>query len=122
MSLLLVGVGGGMGAMARYGLVLLLGPVLLSFPLATLLANVAGSMAMGFLAAWLFRNGEPNGVRLLVGTGFLGGFTTFSTFSLEAVALWERGATGLALGYVTMSLVLAIGGLLLGLALGRALF
>ena len=121
MSLLLVGLGGGLGAMARYLLALALAPMAVTFPWATLAANVTGSAAMGLLAAWLVRSGDPAAVRLLVGTGLLGGFTTFSTFSLETVALWERGEVGLAIGYASLSLLLAVAGLLCGLALGRAI-
>ena len=78
---------------------------------------------MGVLAAWLaFRAGEgwSQPLRLFLATGILGGFTTFSAFSLDAVLIWERGEAGLAAAYVAASVVLSIAGLVAGLALVRA--
>jgi CrcB protein len=78
---------------------------------------------MGVLAAWLtFRSGHAlsHHARLFLLTGILGGFTTFSAFSLDSVALWERGDAGLALVYVAASVILSIAGLMAGLALARA--
>ena len=95
-----------------------------AFPWGTLIVNVAGSFAMGALAAWLaLKAGEgwSQPVRLFLATGVLGGFTTFSAFSLDAVLLWERGEPGLALGYVAGSVVLSIAGLIAGLGLVRSL-
>ena len=121
MSFLLVFVAGGLGASARHGVNLaalrLLGP---GFPWGTLLVNAAGGVAMGVLAAWLSSRGpgdEP--ARLLLATGLLGGFTTFSAFSLDAVTLWQRGDAAAAILYVVASVLLAVGGLVLGSSLAR---
>ena len=95
-----------------------------AFPWGTLAVNVAGSMVMGLLVAWLVTRAGASwsqDARLLLMTGVLGGFTTFSAFSLEAWLLWERGAVGLAAMYVVASVVLSIAALGAGLGLGRAL-
>jgi CrcB protein len=81
--------------------------------------NVVGSFLMGLFAVAALERGLGQWSPFVM-TGILGGFTTFSAFSLEAVTLWERGATGQAGAYVVLSLVGAIGGLVLGLWLGRA--
>jgi CrcB protein len=126
-ALLLVFLGGGFGSVLRYGVgaasVALFGA---GFPWGTLAVNAAGGLAIGLLAAHLERGHGllglgPAETRLLLMAGVLGGFTTFSAFSLETVALWERGAPGLAALYVLASVVLSIGGAAAGLALGRAL-
>ncbi|MET0745587.1 MAG: fluoride efflux transporter CrcB [Microvirga sp.] len=95
-----------------------------AFPWGTLAVNVSGSLAMGILAGWLaFRTGETwsQAARLFLTTGILGGFTTFSAFSLDAALIWERGDTGAALAYVAASVVLSIGALFAGLAIVRGL-
>jgi fluoride exporter len=121
---LLVFVGAGIGGALRHGVnlagVRVFGP---GFPWGTLAVNVTGSLAMGLLAGWLaLRTGEgwSGPTRLFLATGVLGGFTTFSAFSLDAVLLWERGDTGLAAAYVLASVLLSVGGLVAGLALVRA--
>jgi CrcB protein len=94
-----------------------------AFPWGTLTVNVVGSLFMGFIAGWLsFKAGEgwSQPLRLFLATGILGGFTTFSAFSLDAVLMWERGQAGGALGYMAASVILSIAGLLAGLALVRA--
>ena len=99
-----------------------IGPVPAStFPWATLTVNVVGSFAMGLLAGWLTRFGaHGEGWRLLLGVGVLGGFTTFSAFSLEAALLIERGTIGMAAFYVAISLAAGIAGLFGGLSVMRA--
>jgi fluoride exporter len=95
-----------------------------AFPWGTLAVNVAGSFAMGMLAGWLaLKAGEAwtQPVRLFVATGLLGGFTTFSAFSLDAVVLWERGAPSAAVVYGLASVALSIGGLVAGLFVVRVL-
>lgn len=92
-----------------------------AFPWGTLAVNVAGSFLMGLAAAWFAARMPSDGVRLFLATGFLGGFTTFSAFSLDAVGLWERGAPGLAAAYVAASIVTSVAALVAGLALGRTL-
>ncbi len=116
-ALLAVAVGGAAGSVARYlvvlGCVRLCGPL---FPWGTLAVNVAGSFVMGIVAALLFRFGAAaETVRHLVMVGFLGGFTTFSSFSLDVVGLAQRGETAAAAAYVLASVVFSVGGLLVGL-------
>jgi CrcB protein len=112
-----VAVGGAAGSVARYlvvlGCVRLCGPF---FPWGTLAVNVAGSFAMGVVAALLFRFGAlAEAVRHLVMVGFLGGFTTFSSFSLDVFGLAQRGETAAAVGYLLASVILSVGGLFVGL-------
>ena len=123
LSFLLVGIGGAFGAMARHGVGLFamrnLGT---GFPYGTIFVNIAGSFLMGLLIAWLARRigGSSNELRLFLATGFLGGFTTFSAFSLDTVTLYERGDFGQASLYVTISVFASIFALLAGLWLVRA--
>ena len=113
--------GGAFGAGARHlvGRAMLgwLGP---GFPWWTLSINVAGGLLMGLLTGALLRFSLADGWRLFLGVGVLGGFTTFSSFSLEAVTLAQRGELGAAGAYVAASVVGAIGALLLGLAAARS--
>jgi CrcB protein len=124
MGVALVFVGAGFGGVLRYGVATLaLRFAGLGFPWGTLGVNVVGSFLMGLLAAWLaLRIGETwrEPVRLLFATGFLGGFTTFSAFSLEAMSLWERGDPGLAIGYICSSVLLSMLALAAGLGVVRA--
>mgnify|MGYP001021782399 CR=1 FL=1 len=118
----LVGVGGAIGAMARYGVSVAVGRIWpTDFPLATLLINIVGSVLMGVLVGVLARTLPPmaNEIRLFTAVGVLGGFTTFSSFSLDAVTLIERGALAQAALYVGLSVVVCIVGLYLGLLLVR---
>lgn len=87
------------------------------FPYGILTVNILGSFAMGLLAGWLAFRGEtvPPELRLFFATGFLGGFTTFSAFSLDTALLIERGETGLAAAYVVGSVALSLLGLFIGL-------
>jgi CrcB protein len=119
---LLVGAGGALGAMARLGLATLVGRLWpMGFPLATLLINVIGSAAMGIFIGLMARFLPPwqNEARLFIAVGILGGFTTFSTFSLDTIALIERGDWLLAGAYVLLSVVLCLIGLYLGLLVTR---
>jgi CrcB protein len=122
-ALLQVALGGAIGASLRYlagiGVVRLVGHT--PFPLAILSVNVLGSFLMGLFVAAAAHRGLTH-LSPLVATGLLGGFTTFSAFSLEAVTLYERGDLGQAALYVGLSVVLSIGGLMLGLFLGRGIF
>jgi CrcB protein len=115
-----VAAGGAVGAWLRFAAGRMIGPA--PFPYATLTVNVLGSLAMGLLAGWLARNGQGGEQwRLLLGVGVLGGFTTFSAFSLEVVTLAQRGAMGQAALYIVLSLAGGVGGLLLGLMLSRGI-
>lgn len=122
---LLVAAGGAAGSWARYCTGILwtraIGPVAASaFPWATLTVNVVGSLAMGLLTGWLARHGSHGEAwRLFLALGVLGGFTTFSSFSLEFALLVERGTLGLAALYVGISLLAGFVGLFCGLALMR---
>lgn len=124
-STFLVFLGAGLGGVMRHGVNLAAARLLgLGFPYGTLIVNVVGCFAMGAIAGWLaFRGGAgwSQPLRLFLTTGILGGFTTFSAFSLDSVVLWERGATALAAGYVLISVAGSIGALVLGLAAVRAL-
>jgi CrcB protein len=121
----LVFVGAGLGGVLRHGVNLGCARVCgTAFPWGTLTVNVVGSLLIGVIAGWLAFEGEPSWaqpVRLLLTTGFLGGFTTFSAFSLDAALLWERGEMALALGYVLGSVICSLSALALGLAAVRAL-
>ena len=123
-SYILVMTGGAVGAALRYQLSRMVPASAGGWPWATFAANVAGGLAMGVLAAWLLRQGEAGAagepVRLLLGVGLLGGFTTFSAFSLEMAQMVERGQGGLAAGYAVASVLLALAALFVGLTLGRA--
>ncbi|MBX9828666.1 MAG: fluoride efflux transporter CrcB [Xanthobacteraceae bacterium] len=117
----IVFLGGGLGAAIRHGLNLaglrLLGP---DFPHATMFINITGSLIMGLAAAFFaFKGDASQHWRLFLTTGVLGGYTTFSAFSLDAALLYERGQLGHAAVYVIGSVVLSLGGLFAGLWLVR---
>ena len=121
-AILLVGAGGAIGAMTRYGFASLVGRLLpMSFPLATLVINITGSVLMGVFIGLLARFMPPQAaeLRLFVAVGLLGGFTTFSSFSLDAIVLIERGALPQAGLYVLLSVVACLIGLYLGLLMTR---
>ena len=130
MLYLIVFVGAGIGGMLRHGVnglgLRLAGP---DFPYATMAINIAGSLAMGLIAGYFtFRSGE--GVfgsmgqhwRLFLTTGVLGGFTTFSAFSLDFAMLWERGTMGGAAFYLIASVVGSLVAIFLALAAARTLW
>jgi fluoride exporter len=119
----LVFVGGGVGSMLRHASnqisLSLLGP---DFPYGTMFVNITGSFLMGLLAGWFALRGTGGQmVPLFLTTGILGGFTTFSTFTLDVAVLWERGQVAAATAYVAGSLVTATIGIFSGLALTRVL-
>jgi CrcB protein len=123
MGFLIVFIGGGIGAALRHGFNLAFARLFgTAFPYATLFENVSGSIAMGSLVAlFAFRAGIPQHWQLFLTTGILGGYTTFSTFSLDVALLYERGEIGLAALYILLSVLLSISGLFGGLALVRSL-
>ena len=122
MTVLQVALGGAIGAVLRFlaavGILRLVGP---RFPLAVMKVNILGSFAIGMFVIYAAQRGLAH-LTLLIMTGLLGGFTTFSAFPLEAVNLFERGSMGQALGDVTLSVVLSIGGLNLGLMIARGIW
>jgi CrcB protein len=121
MLYLIVFIGAGIGGALRHGVNVAATKLFgFGFPYGTLIVNVAGSFAMGLLAGYFaYRAGLPQHVRLFLTTGILGGFTTFSTFSLDAAVLIERHAYGAAAGYVVGSVAAALAGLFFGLAVFR---
>lgn len=121
MAYIIVFIGAGIGGALRHGVnvaaVRLFG---YGFPLGTVIVNVFGSFLIGLLAGYFaFRTGTGQHLRLFLTTGILGGFTTFSAFSLDAALLIERHSYALAAAYVVGSVVFAIGGLFMGLAAFR---
>ncbi|MFA5493813.1 MAG: CrcB family protein [Porticoccaceae bacterium] len=120
---LLVALGGAFGAVGRFAVNGLLFPLFgPRFPFATLVINAAGSLLMGVCYVLIIERGVLAGEwRDLLMVGVLGAFTTFSAFSLDAVALWQNGHLLLALGYVLASVILSIGGLALAIYFTRLL-
>jgi len=120
---LLVGIGGAIGAMARFAAGNAIGSLPNGFPLATALINVAGSLAMGVLIGVLAKTTPQyqNEIRLFVAVGIFGGFTTFSSFSLDAITLIERGDFVLAALYIVGSVLLSLAALYVGLTATRVL-
>jgi CrcB protein len=118
---LLVFLGGGIGAMVRHGVNVAFGRWSgTSFPFHTLFENVSGSLLMGLLAGYFaFKADASQALRLFLTTGVLGGYTTFSAFSLDTAFLWERHQQGRAVAYVGVSVVASLAGLALGLVLMR---
>jgi CrcB protein len=121
MGYLIVFLGGGVGAAMRHGINIAIARVLgTAFPYATLLINISGSFIMGLIVAYLaFKGDASQHWRLFLTTGILGGYTTFSAFSLDAALLYERGEIGMAALYVVASVAISIAGLFAGLALVR---
>jgi fluoride exporter len=123
---LLVAAGGAIGSMARYGLGVAAGRLApnVVWPLGTFGANIIGGLLMGLLVGWLaFRGGaHQEMIRLFAAVGVLGGFTTFSSYSLEAAQMIERRQLALAACYVVGSVVLAIVALFVGLMIARRAF
>ena len=122
MGFVIVFLGGGIGAALRHGVNLVSARLFgTAFPWHTMIENVTGSIVMGALAAYFaFRGGEASQHwRLFLTTGILGGYTTFSAFSLDAMLLYERGALGQAALYVAGSVGLSIAGLAAGLIFVR---
>jgi CrcB protein len=119
-QLLFVMAGGALGSAARF----LVGRATLrgfgpDFPYGTLTVNLVGGFAMGVLVALLARHSASENWRLLLGVGVLGGFTTFSAFSLDVVTMIERGSLGVALGYALVSVIGSVIALFAGLTLVR---
>lgn len=122
-SYLLVGTGGALGALARFGAQNWIGSLPNGFPMATLLINIVGSIAMGVLIGVLAKTTPQyqNEIRLFIAVGIFGGFTTFSSFSLDAIVLIERGDLLLAAVYIVGSVLLALAGLWMGMLAMRVI-
>ena len=123
-GLLYVALGGALGASGRHllGMATLktLGP---DYPYGTMAANLIGGFLMGLLAGWLaLKVSGGENLRLFLGVGLLGGFTTFSAFSLDAVLMYEKRAYGALISYLGGSIILSIGALMIGLILERKIF
>lgn len=125
MSILYIAAGGALGAVARYSVTQVsmraFGP---TFPIGTMSVNVFGSFLMGLLAGYILTkaSGASESLRLFLGVGLLGGFTTFSAFSLDSFILLEKKAYGAFFGYVSGSVVMAIAALALGLWVAKGVF
>lgn len=122
LNLIYVALGGALGAVLRYmtglGVLRLFGA---AFPMGVITVNILGSFLMGVFVVFATKKGFMH-LSPLVMTGLLGGFTTFSAFSLEAVSLFEKGDTGAAAFYVVLSVVASIAALVLGLWLARGIW
>lgn len=119
MHAFLVFLGAGIGGVLRHFVGMAITRLGSSFPWGTLTINVTGSIAMGLVVGWFAAKGDSVAARLFLATGVLGGYTTFSTFSLEAVVLLERGDLLQAFAYVFGSAVAGVAGLFLALLLMR---
>lgn len=115
----LIAVAGAVGALARYGTSVgmkhLCGD---GFPVGTLVVNVVGCFLLGILAQLGEQQVSPH-LRLIVGVGFLGAFTTFSTFGVETVSRFQQGETGVALGNVALNLLVGLGAVVLGMSIAK---
>ena len=120
---LIIFVGGGIGSILRHAVNQASTAIFgVNFPSGTLLVNIIGSFCMGLLAGWFaFRGRSDHSLQLFLATGVVGGFTTFSAFSLDAALLCERGQVGVATLYVVASVVVAIVGVFVGLGVIRSL-
>jgi CrcB protein len=123
MNYVLVFIGGGLGSSLRHTINVVCAKCIgTAFPYGTFIINITGSTVMGLVAGYFaFRGDAPQSWRLFLMTGILGGYTTFSAYSLDAALLYERGEIGLAAFYVVGSVVFSILGLFAGLALMRHL-
>lgn len=123
MEFLLIGIGGALGSIARYwGAGFATRALNLAFPSGTLAVNVIGSFLMGLAFVVIIeRLGAPNRASLFVMTGFLGGFTTFSAFSLDAIQLLSADRFGAAALYIGSSVILSLAALFLGIIIARSL-
>lgn len=116
-----VGLGGFIGSVARYAIAVWLGsPHVSRFPWATFVVNCVGCLIIGLITGWFSRASMSEPVRLLLVTGVLGGFTTFSAFGLESVGLLRRGEFSLALLYILGSVLVSLAAVWLGLWLTSA--
>ena len=122
LNFLYVGLGGAIGACLRYSVSLVLSGYVVRFPLATFSVNVAGALLAGLLATWFWQRGLiGTPLQLLTIVGVLGGFTTFSAFSVETLRLFEAGELALAAGNVLVNVIGSLLGVLAGAYLARTI-
>lgn len=121
MAALYVFIGGGLGSLCRYGIAVAMSEVGLKLPLATMTANILACLVLGFVAGITLRNTENTALLLFAGVGFCGGFSTFSTFSLENLQLWETGEYGALALNVILSLIVCFASIFIGLRLSEVI-
>ncbi len=121
MGYILVFLGGGLGSTLRHAMNVLCARLFgTNFPFGTFLINISGSLVMGLIAGYLaFRGDAAQPWRLFLMTGVLGGYTTFSAYSLDSMTLYQRGEIALAAFYIVGSVVLSLAGVAAGLAIMR---
>ena len=117
MKFLMIGIGGGIGAILRYLISVV--PLKVSFPVQTFVTNVLGAILIGVVVEVVAGREISENWNLFLKVGICGGFTTFSTFSLETYNLIEKGNTGIALGYAVLSVVLSVVGVFIGRGIVR---
>ena len=118
MKFLMIGIGGGIGTILRYLISVV--PLKVSFPVQTFVTNVLGAIQIGVVVEVVAGREISENWNLFLKVGICGGFTTFSTFSLETYNLIEKGNTGIALGYAIISVVLSVVGVFIGRGIVRA--
>jgi len=114
MNFLYVFIGGGLGSICRYGIALLLKKNQFNFPFATLIANIIACIILGYLIGLAAKDSISMNQKLLLMTGFCGGFSTFSTFSAETFLLFENGNVGYALANIGLSIIVCLVGIWIG--------
>ena len=117
MNVLFVGLGGAIGAILRYVIGLL--PYKSDFPILTLFINLVGAVVIGFITGLAVKKNISEHAMLFFKTGLCGGFTTFSTFSLEAYTLFKNGSVLLAILYIILSIALCLIGIVLGMSIAK---
>ena len=118
MKFFMIGIGGGIGAIFRYLISIV--PLKVSFPVQTFVTNILGAILIGVVVEVVAGKEISENWNLFLKVGICGGFTTFSTFSLETYNLIEKGNTGIALGYAILSVVLSVAGVFIGRGVVRA--